>query len=128
MRPEVVDPRTALVSPAVVDAALDCLAYLADIDPVRPSHMYLVAKALGCREPEATALTLRLIATADLFNDPRWPAWSRYYKNGSAGRRRAFDRLLVLLIADMDLDATGRFPADQFFDALLTDFASPVPM
>lgn len=128
MHSQSIDPRTTVISPAVVSAALDCLAYLADIDPVRPSHMYLIAEALGCPEPEATALTWRLVATADLFNDPRWPAWSRYYRNGSTGRRRAFDRLLVLLIADMDLDATGRFPADKFFDALLTVFASPIRM
>ncbi len=89
--------------------------------------MHLVARALGCREPEATALTLRLLATARLFNDPRWPAWSRYYKAASLQRRRSFDRVLVLLVADMELDADGFFDGSVFFDTLLHHFAGGPP-
>ena len=121
------DPRSAVLSPAIVGAALDCLAALADIDPVRPSHMHLIASALGCREPEASALTLRLLATAVLFNDPRWPAWLRFYKTAVADRRRGFDAVLVFLIADMALDAHCHFPADHFFDVLLNTFAPTPP-
>lgn len=127
MRPSLTDPRTTTLSPAVVGAALDCLAALVVIDPVRPSHMHLIARALGCREPEASALTLRLLAAATLFNDPRWPAWLRFYKTAPIDRRRAFDAVLVLLIADMELDAHCRFPADQFFAGLLDTFAASRP-
>ncbi len=123
MHDQALDPRAAVVAPAVVSAALDCLAHLTDIDPIRPHHMHLVARALGCREPEATALTWRLIATARLFDDPRWPAWSRYYKAAAPQRRRSFDRVLVLLVADMELDVDGWFDAGFFFDALLHQFA-----
>lgn len=124
MHPSLTDPRTATLSPAVVGAALDCLAVLADIDPVRPSHMHLIARALGCREPEASALTLRLLAAAELFNDLRWPTWLRFYKTAPTDRRRAFDAVLVFFIARMELDARCRFPADQFFDGLLDTFAA----
>ncbi|MBX9683034.1 MAG: hypothetical protein K2X41_04520 [Hyphomicrobium sp.] len=117
------DPRTAIVAPAVISAALDCLAVLTDIDPIRPSHMHLIAKALGCREPEAIALTLRLQATAHVLNDPRWPAWSRFYKAAAIDVRRQFDGRLVLLIAELELDAACRFPADRFFAALLDECA-----
>lgn len=127
MRPDLNDPRSAVLSPAIVGAALDCIAALADIDPVRPSHMHLIARALWCREPEASALTLRLLATAVLFNDRRWPAWLHFYNNAVADRRRAFDAVLVFLIADMALDAHRRFPADHFFDVLLNTFAPTWP-
>ena len=117
------DPKTIVIAPAVVSAALDCLAVLADLDPVRPSHMHMIAKALGCREPEATALTLRLRATAHVLNDPRWPAWSRLYKTAGIDVRRQFDCRLVLLIAELELDAACRFHADSFLAALLDEFA-----
>lgn len=127
MRPHMNDPRSTVLSPAIVGAALDCLAALADIDPVRPSHVHLIARALGCREPEASALTLRLLATAALFNDPRWPAWLRFYNTAATDRRRAFDAVLVFLIADMAIDIHCRFPADHFFDVLLNTFAPTQP-
>jgi hypothetical protein len=117
------DPRTIVIAPAVVSAALDCLAVLADLDPVRPSHMHMIAKALGCREPEATALTLRLRATAHVLNDPRWPAWSKFFKTAGIDVRRQFDWRIVLLITELELDAACRFPADRFFAALLVEFA-----
>ena len=89
--------------------------------------MHLVARALGCCEPEASALTLRLLATAALFNDPRWPAWGHFYNNVVADRRRTFDAVLVFLIADMLLDVHCRFHADDFFDVLLNTFAPTWP-
>jgi len=117
------DPRTAVVAPFVISAALDCLAVLTDIDPLRPSHMHLIAKALGCRDPEAMALTFRLQATAHVLNDSRWPAWSRFYKSSQVGLRRKFDDRLVRLIAELELDSRCRFQADRFFAALLDEFA-----
>lgn len=127
MHPSLTDPRTATLSPAVVGAALDCLAVLADIDPVRPSHMHLIARALGCREPEASALTLRLLAAAELFNDLRWPTWLRFYKSAVTDQRRVFDAVLMFLIGGMALDAHCRFPADHFFDVLLSTFSPTRP-
>lgn len=123
-----VDPRTMIVAPCVVSAALECLAVLAELDPVRPSHMHMIATALGCHEPEATALTLRLAATAHVLNDPRWPSWSRVYKTADVDGRRYFDCVLVLLIAELELDASCRFPADRFFSVLLDRVAPDQPV
>ena len=119
-----IDPRTVVIAPAVVAAALDCLAVF-DHDPVSPGHMHLIATALGCREPEATALTLRLLATAAVLNDPRWTPWSRFYKSASRDDRRHFDRIFLLTVSGLPLDARGRFDANAFFGDLLFFAAEP---
>lgn len=119
------DPRTVVIAPAVVAAALDCLAHLACLDPVRPAHMHLIARALGCAGPEAQALTLRLVATAIVFHDPRWPAWSRFHKAQSLTGRRIFESTLTQAVACTPIDAAGRFHADAFFDDLLHILADP---
>ena len=125
MHPPSTDPRTIVIAPAIVSAALDCLAHLACLDPVRPSHMHLIARALGCAEPEAKALTLRLVATAIVFQDPRWPPWSCFYKAQSPAGRRIFDAVLVQAVAATALDRSGHFEADAFFGDLLHILADP---
>lgn len=119
------DPRTVVVSPVVISAALDCLGVLADIDPIEPAHMHRIARALGCREPEATAVTLRLLATAAVLNDARWPAWSRFYRSQTTDGRRIFNTVLMQSVASLALDGHGRFDADSFFDELLHILADP---
>ncbi|NOT72072.1 MAG: hypothetical protein HOP09_12590 [Hyphomicrobium sp.] len=119
-----VDPRTVVVTPAVIAAALDCLVAF-DHDPISPGHMHLIAQALGCREPEATALTLRLLATADVLNDRRWVPWSQLTRTMSRGDRQQFDRMFLLTVSSLPLDDCGRFDADAFFGDLL--FFAAVP-
>ena len=119
------DPRTIVIAPAIVSAALDCLAHLACLDPVRPSQMHLIARALGCAEPQARALRLRLVATAIVFQDPRWPPWSQFYKAQTRAGRRIFDAVLMQAIAATALDRSGHFEADAFFGELLHTLANP---
>ncbi|MEQ1613253.1 MAG: hypothetical protein ABL904_10910 [Hyphomicrobiaceae bacterium] len=119
------DPRTVVVSPVVISAALDCLGVLADLDPIQPAHMHRIARALGCREPEATAVTLRLLATATVLNDDRWLPWSRFYRRLTPDGRRIFNNVLMHAVASLALDSRGRFDADAFFDELLHILADP---
>ncbi len=119
------DPRTIVIAPAVISAALDCLGVLADIDPIEPPHMHRIALALGCREPEATAVTLCLLATAAVLNDERWLPWARYHRNQTADGRRIFDTALMHAVATLPLDDRGRFDADVFFGELLHILADP---
>jgi hypothetical protein len=119
------DPRTVVVSPVVISAALDCLGVLADLDPIQPAHMHRIARALGCREPEATAVTVRLLATAAVLNDDRWLPWSRFYRRQTPDGRRIFNNVLMHAVASLELDNRGRFDADAFFDELLHILADP---
>lgn len=119
------DPRSVVIAPAVISAAIDCLRLLADLDPIEPPHMHRIALALGCREPEATAVTLRLLATAVVLNDDRWLPWSRFHRNQTPTGRRIFDTALMHAIANLPLDDRGRFDADVFFGELLHILADP---
>lgn len=119
------DSRTIVIAPAVISAALDCLGVLADLDPIEPPHMHRIALALGCREPEATAITLRLLATAAVLNDDRWLPWSRFHKTQTPAGRCIFDTALMHAVATLPLDDRGRFDADVFFDELLHILADP---
>lgn len=107
------------VSAALVHAALDCIAHLADLDPLRPDRLRMIARALGTQALEGDALTLRLLAFAAVLNDDRWPAWVRLYRQLSAERRRTFDRRLAIMVACHPLDARGRLSAYAFYDGLL---------
>lgn len=119
------NPQTVVSAPAVVSAALDCLAHLACLDPVCPAHMRMIAQALGCIGPEAQALTLRLVATGHVFQDPRWLSWSRFYQAQSPAGRRIFESTLTQAVTCMPIDNAGRFHADAFFDDLLHILADP---
>lgn len=119
------DPRTIVIAPFVISAALDCLGVLADLDPIEPPHMHRIALALGCREPEATAVTLRLLATAAVLNDDRWLPWSRFHRNQTPAGRRIFDTALMRAVANLPLDRRGHFDADVFFGELLHSLADP---
>jgi hypothetical protein len=81
--------------------------------------VHRIALALGCREPEATAVTLRLLATAAVLNDDSWLPWSRFHRNQTPTGRRIFDTALMQTVASLPLDHRGHFNADVFFDELL---------
>ncbi len=107
------------ISAALVHAALDCIAHLADLDPLRPDRLRMIARALVTHALEGDALTLRLLAFADVLNDDRWPAWVRLYGQLTIERRNVFDRRLAIMVACHPLDARGRLSADAFYDGLL---------
>jgi hypothetical protein len=107
------------ISPALVSAALDCVAHLADLDPLRPAHLRMIGRALQCGELEANVLALRVLAFADALNDDRWPPWSLLYRRMTPVQRRAFDANMFQIVAVLPLDGSGRFHADSFYDGLL---------
>jgi hypothetical protein len=107
------------ISPALVGAALDCIAHLADLNPLRPAHLRMIGGALQCGELEADVLALRVLAFADVLNDNRWPPWSVLYRQMTPAQRRAFDAKMLQIVAVLPLDGRGRFHADSFYDGLL---------
>lgn len=125
MHTHAADPKAVIIAPDLVAAALDCLAVIADLDPVGPVHIRAISEALGCREPEATALTLRIIATVDVMHDQRWQPWSRLHKSLTRDGRCIFDGVFIGIVATKPIDARGRFDADSMFAALLDEFADP---
>lgn len=119
------DPRNVSIAPVVIAAALDCLACCGDLDPIAPDHMHLIAKALGCRDPEASALTMRLVAFAAVLQDVRWSSWMTARTQLACDGRRNFDIALTQIVADTALDARGRFNPDAVFENLLHIVADP---
>ena len=69
---------------------------------------------------EADALLVRIRAAAIILRDPRWQNWATYFKATTPGMHRAFDAVMLDVIATLPLDAALRFSPDAFFDALLS--------
>ena len=109
----------APLAPALIGAALDCLAHLPDGHRLDPTLLVSVARAIGCSNTETPALLTRIRAAAIVMNDPRWPAWPIAMKCASADERQTFDAAMLTIIAAMPLTAALTFSADAFFDALL---------
>jgi hypothetical protein len=110
---------TAPVSPALVAAALDCLAFLPDGHRLEPSLLMEVTRTITADQSQAAALLVRIRATANILRDPRWPAWAMYYRASTPSQHRAFDAVMLDCVATLPLDAALRFSADAFFEALL---------
>ena len=120
------EPTTiAPLAPALIGAALDCLAQLPDGHRLDPSLLVSVARAIGCSNSETPALLTRIRAAAIVMNDPRWPAWPVAMKTAGVEERHAFDAAMLQIIAALPLTQDLRFSADDFFDALL---ASVIPL
>ena len=120
------EPTTiAPLAPALIGAALDCLAQLPDGHRLDPSLLVSVARAIGCSNTETPALLTRIRAAAIVMNDPRWPAWSVAMKTAGVEERHAFDAAMLQIIAALPLTQDLQFSADDFFDALL---ASAIPL
>ena len=105
--------------PALIGAALDCLAQLPDGHRLDPALLVSVARAIGCSTSETPALLTRIRAAAIVMNHPRWPAWPIAMKSASADERRIFDAAMLTIIAALPIAADLTFSADSFFDALL---------
>ena len=114
------EPTTiAPLAPALIGAALDCLAQLPDGHRLDPSLLVSVARAIGCSSSETPALLTRIRAVAIVMNDPRWPAWPVAMKTADVEERQAHGAALLQIIAALPLMQDLRFNADDFFDALL---------
>ena len=106
------------IPPALIGAALDCLAQLPDGHRPDPTLLVAIAHAIGCYEAETPALLTRIRAAAIVMNDPRWPAWPVHLKTSTAEERQAFDAAMLRIIAELPLSPDLKFHADAFFDAL----------
>ena len=113
------------LAPALIGAALDCLAQLPDGHLLDPSLLTSVARAIGCSSTETPALMTRIRAAAAVMNDPRWPAWPVAMKAAGSEERQAFDVALLRIIAGLPLTDDLWFSGDGFYDALL---ASAIPL
>ena len=115
----------ASLPPALIGAALDCLAQLPDCQRrLDPSLLVCVARVIGCSNTETAALIARIRASAIVMNDPRWPEWSASFKAVADEQRQALDASLLWAIAALPLTRDLNFNADDFFDALLASAAS----
>lgn len=113
------DPRSAPLSPAVIGAALDCLATMPSADPLEPSTMAAIGRAIGCTNDEAAALAVRVRAAAVILADACWRPWSTYHKALPREEKQAFDHAFVTVVAELPLDASLRFAPKLFCCAIL---------
>ena len=111
---------TAPIAPALVAAALDCLAFMPNGYRLEPSMLIAVTRTITTDVREADALLVRIRAAAIILNDPRWPKWSAYFKASTPQMHRAFDVVMLDCVATLPLDPSLRFSPDTFFDALLS--------
>jgi hypothetical protein len=110
---------SAQVSPALVAAALDCLAFMPDGYKLEPLQLMAMTRAISGNASEAEALLVRIRAAAIVMCDPRWPKWSAVHKTQSFELRRAFDHAVLDVVAALPLDASLKFNTTGFFDAVL---------
>ena len=109
--------------PALIGAALDCLAHLPDGHQLDANVMVAVARAIGCHNSETSALLVRIRAAAIVMNDARWPAWPLSLKSASAEERQIFDAAMLKIIGALPLSSELTFSSDAFFEALLASVA-----
>jgi hypothetical protein len=107
------------VPPALIGAALDCLAQLPDGHRLCPMLLRSVAHVIGCDRADTPALLARIRAAAIVMNDPRWPPWSAHFQTCAAEQRQVFESALLGIIAELPLLLDLSFHSDAFFDALL---------
>jgi hypothetical protein len=110
---------TASISPALVAAALDCLAFIPDGHRLEPSVLIAVTRTIAPNVGEADALLVRIRAAAIVFCDPRWPKWSAYFKAQDRATRAAFDHAVLAVVAQLPLNASLKFTVTDFLDAVL---------
>ena len=111
---------TASIPPALVAAALDCLAFMPNGHRLEPSLLIAVTRTITTNTRDADALVVRIRAAAIILADPRWQNWSTYFRASTPEMRRAFDVVMLDCVATLPLDASLKFCPDEFFDALLS--------
>lgn len=110
---------TAPVSPALIAAAFDRLAWVPAGSTLHRRLLITMARSVGCTDTEMPALLVRIRAAAIVFADPRWLPWAAHFKACDGDARRNFDAGLLTVIAELPLNSALRFDADRFFGALL---------
>ncbi len=110
---------TVSIPPALVAAALDCLAFIPDGHRLEPALLIAVTRTITPRMAEADALLVRIRAAAIVMCDPRWPKWSAYFKAQGRQTRAAFDQAVLSVVAQLPLNAELKFPVTDFLDAVL---------
>jgi hypothetical protein len=112
------------IPPALIGAALDCLAQLPDGHRLCPTLLRSVAHVIGCDRADTPALLARIRAASIVMNDPRWPPWSTHFNTCAAEQRQVFETTLLGIIAELPLLLDLTFHSDAFFDALLASAMS----
>ena len=87
--------------PALIGAALDCLAQIPDGHRLDPILLVSVARAIGCSNSETPALLTRIRAAAIIMNHPRWPVWPLNMKSASVEHRQIFDVAMLTISTAM---------------------------
>ena len=114
------EPALAPLPPSLIASTLDVVLHVPDSERRQP-HMFMkIAIALGAGPAEAAGVHFRLRAAESLLADARWQPWRYYFRTADHERHRAFDALVIALIATMPMTQDVRFTADAFFAALLT--------
>ena len=114
-----VSHHVAVVQPALIGSALDCLARFPDGQRLDQKLLVSVAHAAGCTDAETQALLTRVRAAAIVMNDPRWRAWPVYLRASALEDRLTFDAAMLKAIAELPVTADLQFSAEMFFGALL---------
>jgi hypothetical protein len=110
---------TVSIPPALVAAALDCLAFIPDGHRLEPSLLIAVTRTITPNIAEADALLVRIRAAAIVMCDPRWPKWSAYFRAQDKVTRAAFDHAVLAVVAELPLDTSLKFTVTDFLDAVL---------
>ena len=111
---------TAPVPAKLIAAAFDRLAQIPAGSRIEPEPLIAMARSIGCRDTEISALLVRIRAAAIVLADPRWSPWAAYFETCDPQARCVFDAGLPSVIAELPLDSALRFEADRFFRVLLT--------
>ena len=99
-------PATAPIPPAIVAAVLDCLAFMPDGHRLAPTLLMAVTRTVTTNTNEADALLVRIRAAAIILCDPRWQAWSTYFRASTPAMHRAFDVVMLDCVATLPLDGS----------------------
>ena len=110
---------TIPIAPAQVAELLDCLKHVPVEFRLKPDLLFQLARGIGCSDSETPALVVRIRATAIVFNDPRWLPWSAYFRACPPDAHKAFDAVVLKIVAELPLTQALTFNANLFFRALL---------
>lgn len=115
--------QTTPLPPALLDAAIE---FVADDRPdLRGSRTPLadLALALGYDRLTAAVLVARVNATARLFANPGWAAFSRYRRTLPLEQAIAFQGIVLRFVAAEPLDSDLTFEPRRLFALLLDRLA-----
>ena len=109
-----VSHNVAVVQPALIGSALDCLARFPVGQRLDLKLLVSVAHAAGCTDAETQALLTRVRAAAIVMNDPRWRAWPVYLRASALEDRLTFDAAMLKAIAELPVTADRKRSINRF--------------